>query len=211
MTPRKTLMAQLAEREQQVAAAHTKVAEIEEQARQASAEAERLREALVEAFAADDKAEAEKLTRAVDKAQLHAAEPWRERVDGSKRAANRLQAEVDAWRAEHVRELLDEVSPSAHAAVEAVRTAIAALEEARQGWHQTADRVSALIRGSIDPKAMPSFDRVDSAVREFRRDVGPIEPPLPRWQSVSIPAVDDPDPAVRGPVRQAVKDKAGQR
>jgi hypothetical protein len=70
MTPRKTMLAQLAEREEQVAAARVKVIEIEEQARQSTAEADRLREVLVEAYASDDKAQVEKLVRAKAKADL---------------------------------------------------------------------------------------------------------------------------------------------
>jgi len=81
---------------------------------------------------------------------------------------------------EHVRDLLDEIAPDAHAAAEAVTARVAELEEARQSWHQTADRVSALVRGSLDPKTVPSLDRADSAIRELRRDIGGVPVPLPR-------------------------------
>jgi hypothetical protein len=68
-------------------------------------------------------------------------------------------------------------------------------------------QVSAVIRGSIDPKAVPHFDRGDSAVRELRRDIGDVPVPLPRKLStVRIPPEHDPDPAVREPARAAIRE-----
>jgi len=213
MTPRKTLMAQLAEREQQVAAAHAKVAEIEEQARQATAEAARSREALVEAYASGDAAQAEKLVQAKVGAEAVAGEPWRERVDGSKRAANRMQAEVDGWRIQNVRQLLDEVAPDAHGAAEAILTAVAAVEEARRHWHEVATRVASLVRDVPDthPRAVPNLDGPDAAIRQLKRDLGEVPPPLPRWAAVATVAPEhDPDERVRAVARQEIREKSGR-
>jgi hypothetical protein len=133
MTPRsKTMLAELAEREEQVAAARQKANEIKDQAKRASAEADRLRELVIEAYASDDQPQAEKLMRAKVKADGRNAEPWAERTAGAERAAARVQAETDTWRLGHWRELLNEVEPDAHAAAEAVTTKVAELEQARR-------------------------------------------------------------------------------
>lgn len=102
---------QLAEHEQRVGAARAKVDETKRRARHAEAEATRLRELLTEAFASDDQAQVEKLTRAKAKADARAAEPWVERIAGAERATARVQAEVDGWRIENFRGLLDEAPP----------------------------------------------------------------------------------------------------
>lgn len=201
---------QLAEREEQVAAARAKVDETKQRARHAQAEADRLREALTEAYSVDDQAQVDKLTRAKVKADARAAEPWAERTAGSERAANRLQAEVDAWRLQNFRELLAEIEPEAHAAAEAVTTKVAELEQARRHWHEVSARVSALVADvpGINQRTA-NFDQVDAAVRQLRRDIGSVPLPLPRMAAIAALVPEhDPDEGVREAARAEIREKA---
>jgi hypothetical protein len=211
MTPRKTMLAQLAEREEDVLVARAKVDETKQRARHAEAEAARLREALVEAFATDDQPQVAKLTRAVDKAEARAAEPWPERIAGAERAANRAQAEVDGWRIQNVRELLDEIAPDADAAAEGVMARVAELEEARRHWHQVSGRVSALIRDAGIGRT-PNLDGPDAAIRALRRDLGRVPLPLPHMAAVATVAPEhDPDKGVRAAARAELLQEKARR
>ena len=62
-----------------------------------------------------------------------------------------------------------------------------------------------MIRGSIDLKAIASFDEADAA----SRDVGDIPPPLPREiGTVGVLPMHDSDPGVREHARAAINEKA---
>jgi hypothetical protein len=152
---------------------------------------------------------AAKIRKQIDAAEAKVID-LQERQAGAHLASCRAQGEVDAWRTEHVGQLLDEIAPAAHTAAENITARVAELEEARQSWHQTADRVSALVRGSIDPKAIPSLDRADSAVREPRRDIGDVPVPLPReLGAATVVPMHDADPAARESARAAITEQAG--
>src|SRR4051812_19213391 len=114
MTPRKTpALDELAAHEQRVAEADTRIREVEQQAQNANAEAERIREELVEACSVGDRALEAKLTKAKRAAEDRAAEPWAERIAGAQRAAQRAEVEHDTWRIENIRPLLEEMAPDA--------------------------------------------------------------------------------------------------
>ena len=68
-----------------------------------------------------------------------------ERGEGADLAAQRASVEYDAYRATHVRALLDEIAPDAHTAAQRVEDAVQQLEDARLGLHAVSHRVSAVI------------------------------------------------------------------
>lgn len=130
-----------------------------------------------------------------------------ERRAGGELAANRAQAEHDRYRAEHIRELLDEVKPDAVAAAKAVEDAAHALVDAWADLVQVDARVNALVRG-IDGMLharTPTNDAYAQLELAARRTLenGPPQPPLPGdfHQTIAIPAVDDPDPDIRDAAR----------
>lgn len=213
MTPHEpATLAQLAEREQQIVEARMKVRETEQQAQHAASEAARLREQLIDAYGFGDQTQAEKLVRAKAKADARAAEPWPERIAGSQRAAQRQQAGVDAWRADHIGELLTEIQPEAHAAADAINTKVAELDEARRHWHAIASQVTGLTRGvpGIDPHGVSSINVADQAIKTLRRDIGAIPPPLPREpQLATIVPMHDPDPEISEPARTQILEGGG--
>ena len=124
-----------------------------------------------------------------------------------------MAAEVDGWRIQNVRELLDEVTPDAHGAAEAVTAKVAELEQARRDWHAVSERVASLIRDAPDihPRAVPNLDGPDAAIRQLKRDLGEVPPPLPRWAAVATVAPEhDPDERVRAVARQEIREKSGR-
>ena len=169
--PKTSLLDELERRNDEVAAARARVRAVEAEANAARGEAVRIKEALVEAFAAADQTQAEKLTRAKTKADAKAAEPWPERRAGAERAAGRVQAERDTWIAGNASGLLRELAPAAEEARDAIVAGVAGLEEARRGWHAVSQRVSGILSGSPGNGRVPSIDHVDSAVKDVRRAI----------------------------------------
>lgn len=179
------LLDELTARDEQTAAARARVREVEDQAQHARDEAARLKEELTEAFATDDQAQADKLTRAKVKADARAAEPWAERRAGAQRAAERVRAERDAWVVENISGLIGELAPEAHAATDAIMAGAQALEAARREWHTVEGRVLGLLR-IVSPDAvqqMPQIPTVDSAIKDALRATVEIPAPLPRAQA----------------------------
>ena len=200
------LLDELAVRKQQVAKARGRVREIEAEANVAQADARRIKELLTEAFASDDQAQAEKLTRAKTKADAKAAEPWPERRAGAERAAGRVQSERDGWIAQNAAGLIRELSPLAEAARDLIVSKVTELEEARQEWHAVSQRVSGVLSVAPGNDRTPGIDHIDTAIKDVRRATVDVPAPLPvQPQTITIPPEFDPDPEIREPAQEAMR------
>lgn len=180
--PDTPLLAELAARDEQTVAARARIREVDDQAQHARSEAARIKEELVEAFAADDQAQADKLTRAKAKADARAAEPWDERRAGAQRAAERVRGDRDTWVVTNITALLDELAPDAHEAAAAITAKAAELDQARRQWHGLEQRTIALLR-VVSPEAargVPTIESADTAIKDALRATAEIPPPLPR-------------------------------
>ena len=190
------LLDELQARDEGVGAARTRIREVQAQATAARADAQGIREELVETFAAGDEAAAAKLTKAKLKADAKAGEPWAEREAGVTRAADRVRAERDAWVVEHIAGLLAEVAPDAREAAAAIVAKVAELDDARRQWHAVEQRVTTLL-GPVpdaDGRSIPRFDHIDAVIRDVRRAVVDVPLPLPAArQHVTIAPGHEPD------------------
>lgn len=202
MTPATPLLDQLAQQDTALLEARMRPRDVKAQADRATADAERIREQLTEAYANGDTSAEAKLTRAKGKAEAHAAEPWPERITGAERAVNRLQAERDNWISVNVHELLLELAPDAHAAVAGITAAIDALDAARKQWHAIEQRVANVVKpSSIDMRDVPNIGELDQAVRDLRRG-RQLPAPLPS----SVHGLPSPHQEARDAIHAAVND-----
>lgn len=193
--------------------AELKVAEQEPQKiivlqNEATANAKRISDELVEAFASGDKALQEKLTRAKATAEAKAAEPWQERAAGAKRAAARLEAQRDAWVSDNYEGLMAEVAPRAIEVAQTINDRMAALEASVGEWVAVDELVWPIVRSSGRSRdVMPRIDSFQNAVRGFLRSCPAVEAPLPQspvQRVARILATDDPDDRVREDARAEV-------
>lgn len=194
--------------DQQVQAARGRVREVQDKAAFAHTEAARVTEALIEACAEQDKSAEARLSKAKVTADSRSGEPWSERLAGAERAANREQATRDAWVATNIAALLAEVEPQATAAAAAISHLVDQLEQARLHWHAVGGRVEALVRAAgWDVRVVASGAAIDQAIRDARIALADPPRPLPANvpATVSIAAVDDPDPELREEARARIR------
>jgi hypothetical protein len=139
-------------------------------------------DAIVEAHAVGDDAEAARLS--VERATLEGGviRDAEERVEGARVALSRAEVELSMFAASNVDGLLAEWQPDAFAAVEAVEAAVAGLEQARSRWLAVqADAASLLRLAGQGTSELPVFpERLETLVRDARRAGGVAVPaPLP--------------------------------
>jgi hypothetical protein len=151
----------------------------------------------VEAFARADEALARKLAQQRTEAEAHVAD-LDERVAGAERAAARAQTSHDAFIVEHIRALLNELTPTARAAASRIAETAEAFEDAVGQWHGVEAQVIALLRpvASIDSKQIPHispWDEIRTTLRRLRFD---RTPPAPLPDHVGqVKVTIDPPPA----------------
>lgn len=160
----------------------------------------------ISAYAEDDERKVTALQKKAANANARALE-LEERRAGAELAASRAQAEHDRYRAQHVHDLLAEVEPDAVAVAQAVEEAAHALVAAWAELGQVDGRINTLIRGldgfmHARTPTNNAYAQLELAVRRTL-DAGPPQPPLPGdlHQTITIPAVDDPDDDVRNAAR----------
>jgi hypothetical protein len=128
----------------------TRADEIEQEAREAwgaqrdaqHALREHLRESALEG---KPPAREKALTDAMRKADATAAEPWGARIEAAREASSRAYQDMQRHLAEHGPALLEEFRDEAEAACERVEAAVAEIRAALGQWHDTANRVGALV------------------------------------------------------------------
>jgi len=212
MSTRKTpLLDELARRNTNLVEAKTRPRAIAADHQAAKANAARISEELIEAFASDNQALITKLTRAKATAEAKAAEPWGERGNGATRAANRLEAERDTWTREHYAALITEVTPEAEAVANSITAHIDALGQAISLWSTVEQRVATIARSAgQNSEVMPRIDAFQQALRSFLREVPDVPTPLPRTlPSGTFTPTTSPDAEVRARAREALLN-AGQ-
>lgn len=180
----------LAELDEQAVAAAGRVRAVQAAQQTAIANRDQLRHDLTEAFADDDEAAAKRLQRDLDKAEKTAAEPWEQRLDGARLAAERLRGERNRYLNANWQALGDERRPEAQRRADAVNDAVQALHRASQAWHAYANdsiQILLLVDG-VDSRAIP--DLGSSGIGELVRQAQRLEDvaPLPVWASQHSPA-----------------------
>ena len=162
----------------------------------------RLRDVTLDAYAAGDDDKAAKASGERAELERSGLQEAQERLEGSKRAVAKVEAERGLYAAEHVDRLITERSADATAVVAAAEDAIEHLAPAQARWNAVeADMVALLRLAGQDTSAMPRFpERLAALVRDARRasDVS-VPPPLPgghpSTRPAGIPASPKPDPA----------------
>lgn len=196
MTTKTTPLAALAEHDEQIATAKTRVnalnrAIAEQQAHRAQLKADRVR-----AYADDDERAAAALKKKIDAADTNTDE-LRERQQGATIAATRAKATRDTWIAENVAALLDELRPDAEAARDELAAKVAELADARDRWHQVANHVLAIVRHSnIDAHTVPGIDTLDQAIRDVKNAASTVPTPLPHQPPPAVLVAPDAPPIV---------------
>ena len=206
-----TAIAELAKHEQGVAEAQQRARSLARDLAELAGKVAELKQQRVQAYADEDERKATQLSTKIADAQAK-QEELDERRAGAELASRRAAGERDTWRFAHTRELLAEVEPDARAAAESLAGKIEEVERARQHWHAVRQRIAALVVGApgFDPRAIPGIDATDQAIRDLRKGVGPIPPPLPgSFAAATVIQVDDPDPSVRQAARAAIVERAG--
>jgi hypothetical protein len=185
-----------------LAALERAYAKARDQARQVAADADTARrtlaaatEDLVRAFDAGDQAAAKKAELARAKAQAVAGEPWNERVQGAKRAAERAKGDLESYQRTNVYRLIAELRPAALEAAAAVDEAVDRFEDAVLAWAAASNRANriSVAAGRPDRRA-PITDGLTNLVRDIkRRGATPI--PLPDGPKTVVLHPDPNQPA----------------
>ncbi len=202
-----THLEQLDALDQAIVAANNRVREVRGKAQHATAEAERLKQALTEAYAEGATRAATKLSAEKAEADAHAAQDWAERIAGAELAATRKKTQRDGFVVTNIAALLAAIKPDADAAAVALRTKAAELDTARHQWHAVSQHVARLLGvvPGIDARSLPMLDAIDTLIRDLSTAVAQVPPPLPQaLATIAIPAHDDPDDDVREPARARV-------
>jgi hypothetical protein len=140
-------------------------------------------DAIVEAHAIGDTAEATRLSTERAKLEGGVIRDAEERLAGARVAVSRAEVELSTFAASNVEGLLAESRPAALAAVQAVEAAVAGLEQARSEWNAVQADVAGLLRlAGQSTRDLPVFPpRLDTLVQDARRAGGVDVPaPLPR-------------------------------
>lgn len=159
----------------------------ESAAHTAKQEAERARDALVEAHAGGEA----RAIKSAEKARANAlaqAEDASVRAEGAKLRSNRVARERQAFEAEHGRELIAELEPAAIEAAEAIKRAAAELIGADAEWSTVCQRMSDLLAAIPDASPAADLDETHGLaeiVRLLRRESAEVAAPLPHWRGAN--------------------------
>jgi chromosome segregation ATPase len=180
-TPATEQMARLVEQRER---ANARIDEVQQQARDATSELGRTREALITAEREGAGAAARrKLEQELTTAKARSAEPWAERVEGARRAARDAQQVVQRFVGEHLDELVEARQVEGQAAAERINTACAEMLAGYAEWARVSQGMSQLLSlvGPVRPGDV-SFSRCEALAREARRllDQGGEQAPVLR-------------------------------
>ena len=195
---------QLSQHERHIAEAQQRVQALGRDLAELGGKVAELKDERINAFADQDERKAGQLAKKIADLQAKEAEVD-ERRAGAERAARRAADEDQKFVSERYADLIAELSGDAKRAAAAVDQSAERLLAALDAWGVVGQRVSELLglAGQARVMRVPDNGWGDLA-RGLRRDrPRPTVPPLPReWATMSIPAVDDPDAAVRQEARQ---------
>jgi hypothetical protein len=126
-------LARLAERSAQ---AGTRTRDLEQAQRSASQALAAARSALVEAERRGDTAALPKLEKALADAEARAAQPWRERIEGARRAAADADQERRLFIGANMDELVEQVEVAGEAITATFNATLEALVRGYEEWHK---------------------------------------------------------------------------
>ncbi len=175
------LGARLAELGEAITAAKQRARDCELAHSRAQGDVLRLRDAVIDALAADDEARARKASAARDKAEQATLRDAAERLEGATRRVAKAEAELGLFAREHADALVAERAPDARTAAEAVEAAVEQLGQAHAQWQGVASEVAGLLRLAGRDTSLPAFpEQLATLVRDARRSDGvTVPPPLP--------------------------------
>lgn len=203
-TPHLDALAELAERSVDARAQVRALTQAEAEHAQAM---QQLKAERIAAYSEADEQKATALKRKAARAAAKASE-LEERRAGAELAAKRAQQAHDAYRAEHVRELLAEITPEAQAAARRLRDAAVECAAAWTALGGVDGKVNNLTRGVIPNAATPTNGAWQQLDMEIRRTLeqGAPQPPLPvAFQALTIAPEHDPDPEIREAARAQIR------
>jgi hypothetical protein len=176
-TQDRPLSAQLAALHDAVVRGKQRVRECELAHRRAEADVTRLRDAVVEAYAAGGDARAAKANAERDNAEGTTLRDAAERLEGANRAVANAVAERGLFARENVDGLVRERVPDAVAVAQAVEQFL----QAHGQWQAVATEIAGLLRLAVEDTSLPPLSpRVEALVRDARRAAdAQVPPPLP--------------------------------
>lgn len=168
----------------------------------------KLKQDKVEAHSREDEQLATKIRKQIDAAEAKVID-LEERQAGAQLAASRADSERTEWITGHYLDLVAALEPDAKRAAKAIDELSDQLLDAVKQWQDVSGTVARLASIAGQAGRAPSLGW-DALAKELRNRPQPTPVPLPGGQFgiASVVPHDDPDPAIREPARQEIREKA---
>lgn len=190
--PRSSAHAELDQLRQTVARERLRARDVDAELEAAKQRVEDISDDLTEAFAAEDQQAAQRTRKQLQAAEARAV-ALQNQVKGAELRAQRATRELDAFTAEHARDLLQEREPAARELAAQLTASAHGLLRLNNQFVSERGIQNQLVAAT--PGATPRSDGPSSrhlwedAIRELKRAVaahGEVQPPLPRWAAEHI-------------------------